>query len=125
MMRKEYFALEWATAPLSGAVRAGDFIFVSGHTGARDAKGRPIDGDIKAQTKQCLGNIGSTLELANASLSDVVKTLVFLKRPEDFDAMNEVYREFFPENYPARSTIVSGLVRENMLIEIECIAYKP
>ena len=53
----------------------------------------------------------------------MVKTQVFLTRAEDFDAMNEVYREFFPGDCPARSTTVTGLVRDFMLIEIECIAH--
>jgi len=122
-MEKKRFSLDWIQAPLSAAVESHGMIFVSGHTGARDVEGRPVDGDIRAQTERCLKNIVNTLALADASLSDVVKVTVFLKRAEDFDAMNEVYREFFSEGYPARSTIQCGLVRENMLIEIECIAH--
>jgi 2-iminobutanoate/2-iminopropanoate deaminase len=123
MPGKQCFPLDWNPAPLSAAVGAGGFIFCSGHTGARDQKGQRVDGDIGAQTRLCLENMRRTLEQAGASLSDVVKTQVFLTRAEDFGAMNEVYREFFPEEYPARSTTVTGLVRDFMLIEIECIAY--
>jgi 2-iminobutanoate/2-iminopropanoate deaminase len=124
MAGKQCYPLEWNPAPLSAAVSAGGFIFCSGHTGARDETGQRVDGDIRAQTRLCLENMQRTLEQAGASLSDVVKTQVFLTRTEDFDAMNEVYREFFSEEYPARSTTVTGLVRDFMLIEIECIAYR-
>ena len=92
-------------------------------TGARDAQGKRVDGDIRAQTRLCLENMRQTLTQAGATLNDVVKTQVFLTRAEDFDAMNDVYGEFFPEPCPARSTTVTGLVRDFMLIEIECIAY--
>ena len=126
MVRKKCYVLSHlADRPFSSAVRAGDFIFICGLSGVMDAKGKPIEGDVRTQTRQCLENIGSALELANASFSDVVKVLVFLKRPEDFDEMNKVYKEFFPENRPARATVLPGLLRENMLIEVECIAYKP
>ncbi|MFC1526049.1 RidA family protein [Candidatus Latescibacterota bacterium] len=124
MAEKRCYPLEWATVPLSGAVSAGGFIFCSGHTGARDENGDRVDGDIGAQTRLCLENMRRTLEQAGASLSDVVKTQVFLTKPDDFDAMNEVYGEFFSEEFPARSTTVTGLVRDFMLIEIECVAYK-
>ena len=123
MAAKECFPLEWNPAPLSAAVRAGGFLFCSGHTGARDEHGVRVDGDIRAQTRLCLENLRRTLEQAGAGLADVVKTQVFLTRAEDFDAMNEVYREFFAADCPARSATVTGLVRDFMLIEIECIAW--
>ena len=122
MAAKRCFPLKWATVPLSAAVEVGGFLFCSGHTGARDEEGARVDGDIRDQTRLCLENLQRTLEQAGVSLSDVVKTQVFLTKAEDFDAMNEVYAEFFPDECPARSTTVTGLVRDFMLIEIECIA---
>jgi len=113
-----------AERPFSSAVRAGDYIFVSGSGGFVDKDGRELKG-IEAQTKQCLENIKQVLEAAGSSLSDVVKTTIFLVNTSDFTQMNEVYKKYFPKDRPARSTVVTGLVRSDMLIEIECIAYKP
>lgn len=113
-----------AERPFSSAVRAGDYIFVSGSGGFVDKDGRELKG-IEAQTKQCLENIKQILEAAGSSLSDVVKTTIFLVNTSDFTQMNEVYKKYFSKDRPARSTVVTGLVRSDMLIEIECIAYKP
>lgn len=113
-----------AERPFSSAVRAGNYIFVSGSGGFVDKDGRELKG-IEAQTRQCLENIKQILEAAGSSLSDVVKTTIFLVNTNDFTQMNEVYRSYFPKDRPARSTVVTGLVRSDMLIEIECIAYKP
>ena len=110
--------------PFSPAVKAGDYIFVSGQAGLVDNAGTKLKG-IEAQTRQCLENIKKILETAGSSLSDVVKVTVFLGNVYDFDKMNEVYRNYFQEDLPARSTIVTGLVFSPMLLEMECIAYCP
>jgi 2-iminobutanoate/2-iminopropanoate deaminase len=124
-MVKEFVNLpSTETRPYSSAVRAGDYIFVSGHLGSVDGEGKEVQG-IAAQTKQCLKNINQTLAAAGASLDDVVKVTVFLCSEKYFAGMNEVYRSFFPKEKPARSTVVSGLVLPNMLIEIECVAFVP
>ena len=110
--------------PFSSAVRAGDFIFTSGTVGVRDAQGNPVAG-IEAQTRQCLENIKRVLEKAGASLSDVVKAQVFLTQAENWPKMNEVYTEYFPKDRPTRTALITNLIRPEMLVEIECIAYKP
>lgn len=112
------------TLPFSAAIRAGDYIFVSGQIGFTDDKGGEVKG-IEAQTKQCLKNVKQVLAAANASLDDVVKVAVFLRNGEDFAKMNEVYRTYFVDNKPARSTIIVGLALPSMLVEVECIAYSP
>ena len=125
MVRREFIVHPTrADLPFSSAVRAGDFIFVSGTTGTVDAQGNPTKG-IEAQTMQCLENISQVLQTAGAALSDVVKATVFLCNADDFAKMNEVYLKYFPEARPTRSTIITGLVRPDMQIEIECIVYKP
>ena len=125
MVRREFIVHPTrADLPFSSAVRAGDFIFVSGTTGTVDAQGNPTKG-IEAQTIQCLENISQVLQTAGAALSDVVKATVFLCNADDFAKMNEVYLRYFPEARPTRSTIITGLVRPDMQIEIECIVYKP
>ena len=125
MVRREFIVHPTrADLPFSSAVRAGDFIFVSGTTGTVDAQGNPTKG-IEAQTTQCLENISQVLQTAGAALSDVVKATIFLCNADDFAKMNEVYLKYFPEARPTRSTIITGLVRPDMQIEIECMVYKP
>ena len=110
--------------PFSPAIRAGDYIFVSGQVGYVNDKGEEVKG-IETQTRLCLDNIKRVLAIANASLDDVVKVTVFLRNGEDFAKMNEVYQTYFVDNKPARSTIVAGLALPSMLVEVECIAYSP
>lgn len=110
--------------PFSPAVKAGDYIFMSGQGGTVDADGKELK-TIEAQTRQCLENMKRVLEAAGASLDDVVKVTVFLGDGNNFDKMNEVYRSYFPKDLPARSTAVTGLAVPTMLLEIECIVYHP
>jgi 2-iminobutanoate/2-iminopropanoate deaminase len=125
MVRKEVIVLPgMKERPYSSAIRAGDFIFVSGTVGGVDAQGNPIEG-IAAQTRQCLENMKNVLQTAGASLSDVVKATVFLTNADGYAKMNEVYRSYFPKDLPTRSTVITGLALPELLIEIECIAYKP
>jgi 2-iminobutanoate/2-iminopropanoate deaminase len=104
--------------PYSPAVRAGDFIFVSGQV-------PPEPGDIAHETRQVLNNIKIILEGCGASLADVVKCSVFLGDGQDFAAMNQVYAEFFGDAKPARSTVVTGFMIPKIRVEIDAIAYKP
>ena len=109
--------------PFSPAIKTGQYLFVSGQAGFYNPKaGQEVKG-IEAQTKQTLENIKDVLEAADSSLTDVVKVTVFLRNADDFGKMNEVYADFFPKDYPARSTVIVGLALPQMLIEIECIAY--
>jgi 2-iminobutanoate/2-iminopropanoate deaminase len=78
-------------------------------------------GDIKSESRLELTNISSILKAANSSIENVVKVSVFLADVNDFEAMNEVYREFFKDNYPARTT-VQVVLRTGRKIEIDCIA---
>ena len=108
--------------PYSPAVKAGDYIFVSGQTGFVEPKtGKNLEG-IEAQTIQCLNNMESVLKDTGASLSDVVKVTIFLKNEQDFLKVNEIYVTYFVNNKPARSTVITGLLNPKMLVEIECIA---
>jgi 2-iminobutanoate/2-iminopropanoate deaminase len=108
---------------LSPAVRVGDMLFLSGVMGTKPGGGGLAEGGIEGQTRQALENVKSALALAGASMSDVAKCTVFLTDAANFAAMNQVYREFFPTDPPARSTVaVAALVAPNALIEIECIA---
>ncbi len=108
---------------LSRAIRAGDFVFVTGQVPMHD--GSPMtDGSIEDQTRACLDGLKEILDQAGCELSDVVKSMVWLKTREDFPGFNSVYAEYFPQRPPTRSALVSDFLID-ILVEIECIAYKP
>jgi 2-iminobutanoate/2-iminopropanoate deaminase len=111
------------TVPLSAAVEANGFIFLSGQLPFGPG-GALVEGDIGAQTRRTMENIRAVLVPLGADLSDIVKTTVFLTNAQDFAAFNEAYDEFFPEAPPARSTVVAALLL-GARIEIEAIALKP
>ena len=108
--------------PYSQAIRAGDLVFVAGQRPQDPVTGQMTDG-IGAQTGQVLQNVRSVLEAAGCTLADVVKVNVYLADLRDFDTFNAVYREFFSEPYPARTTVGSAL--RGMLVEIDVIASVP
>ena len=111
--------------PYSHAVRAGDFIYVSGQVPSDPGTNAFSFGSIEHETRLVLNNIKLILEAAGASISDVVKCSVFLKDGGDFAAMNEVYGEFFGEQKPARTTVEVRFANPTMKVEIDCIAYQP
>lgn len=111
--------------PYSPAVRAGDFIFVSGQGPIDSERNQFSLGDIAHETRVVFNNIKRILEGAGASLADVVKCSVFLRDGNDFAAMNQVYAEFFGEQKPARTTVAVAFAHPSMKIEVDCIAYKP
>lgn len=112
-----------ARLPFSKAVRAGDFVFVSGQM-ATDADGTLSGTSIETQTRRVLENIAAILAEAGCTLDDVVKCTCWIDDARDFARFNAVYAEFFPRAHPARSTVVSKLVLDAKL-EVDVIAYKP
>ncbi|NPA30717.1 MAG: RidA family protein [Chloroflexi bacterium] len=114
-----------AIGPYSQAVRAGDFVFTAGQIGLDPATGQMVVGGVEAQTRQALRNLQAVLEAAGASLSQVVKTTVFLQDMNDFAAMNAVYAEFFAAEPPARSAVQAAALPKGALVEIEAVAYSP
>jgi 2-iminobutanoate/2-iminopropanoate deaminase len=111
--------------PYSPAVRAGDFIFVSGQVPVDPATQNVVSGDVRDETRQTLTNIMRILDGCGAALSDVVKCQVFLADGKDFAAMNEVYAEFFGAARPARTTVVAAFAIQGIKVEIDAVAYKP
>lgn len=111
--------------PYSPAVIAGDFVFVSGQGPVVAETDQMSYGDIQHETRLVLTNIRLILEAAGATMQDVVKCSVFLKDGNDFAKMNEVYKEFFGDAKPARTTVATAFANPQMKVEIDCIAYKP
>lgn len=109
--------------PYSPAVRAGDFIYVSGQV-PLNKDGEIISGGIEAQTRQVMENIKAVLAHADATLDDVCKCTVWLDDARDFRSFNRVYMTYFPNGQPARSATQARLVIDAK-IEIEVIAYRP
>lgn len=108
---------------LSRAIRAGDFVFLTGQIPFKD--GTPmVTGSIEEQTRAVLEDIKKTLTDADCTLSDVVKAMVWLTDRADFPGFNAVYGEYFPDRPPARSAVVNDLLVD-VRVEVEVVAYKP
>jgi 2-iminobutanoate/2-iminopropanoate deaminase len=109
------------SATLSGAIKVGDILYVSGQiAGTREA---PMDSTIQGQTKQVLDKIKAIVEGAGGKMENVAKCTVFLVNLADFQGMNASYREYWPKEPPARSTVVvAALVSPGAKLELECIA---
>ncbi len=104
----------------SQAIVADGFVFVAGQACVNPRTNEFEYGDIQSETRQTLENIRAILEAAGSSLKEVVRVGVFLADLNDFAAMNEVYRQYFPEDQPARTTV--GVQLPKIRIEIDCIA---
>lgn len=110
-----------AVGPYSQGISAGRLVFTSGQLPMRD--GVLITDDVADAARASLENVAAILGAAHATLSDVVKTTIFLKDMNDFAAVNAVYGEFFPKPYPARSCIEVARLPLDAVLEIETMAY--
>ncbi len=108
--------------PFSRAVRAGDFVFVSGQVPT--VGGEVVSGGIVAQTEQVVSNLKAVLDLAGCTLADVVQVTCFLDDPRDFSSFNAVFEKHFIDAPPARSTVQAALMVDAK-VEIDAVAYKP
>ena len=111
------------TLSLSRAIRAGDFVFLTGQVPFRDGAVMK-DGSVEEQTRAVLEDIKATLSQANCEMSDVVKAMVWLREREDFPGFDAVYGEYFPKDPPARSAVLNELLVD-IRVEVEVVAYKP
>ena len=112
--------------PYSPAVRAGETVYVAGQVPIDPVSGDVVLGDVQTETRQVLTNIRNILAGCGATMADVVRCGVYLTDAGDFQAMNEVYAEFFGDSKPARTTIiVVALPLKGAKVEIDAVAYKP
>lgn len=110
--------------PYSPAVRAGDFLFISGQI-PLDPQGGLLSGPIEVQTQRCLEQIGEILAAAGGSLKDLVKVTIYLADMKDFDAVNRAYAAYFEREPPARACVGVASLPKGARIEIEAVAYLP
>ena len=110
-----------AIGPYSQAVVANGIIYTSGQI-ALTPDGNMLENDIVIQTKQVLKNLSAVLEEADSSLSNVIKTTIFLENMDDFAVVNELYAEAFGDHKPVRSTVAVKTLPKNALVEMDAIA---
>jgi 2-iminobutanoate/2-iminopropanoate deaminase len=108
--------------PYSAAIESGELVFVSGQIPLDPLAGKLVAGDIAAQTRQALENVKAILAAAGLTFAHVVKTTIFLTSMQDFAAVNDVYKSYMAEPYPARSTIAVAALPMGARVEIEMIA---
>ena len=114
-----------AIGPYSQAVRAGQFLFVSGQIPLEPSTGQLVSDDIREQAHRVLQSLGAILETAGGSFEHVVRTTVFLTDLGDFAAINEVYASYFGDPAPARSTVQVAALPKSVRLEIDAIAVLP
>jgi 2-iminobutanoate/2-iminopropanoate deaminase len=108
--------------PYSQAIRANDFIFISGQGAIDPATGQFLEGTTAQQTARVLENLKAIVEAAGSTLDKAVKVSVFLKDMNDFDAMNDVYAKYFSKHPPARTTVQAARLPRDIRVEIDLIA---
>ena len=111
-----------AIGPYSQAIQVGNLVYTSGQIPIDPSTGAFVEGGIKEQIRQSLTNVKAILEEAGLSMSNVVKTTVFMADMGDFADMNAVYADFFSEPYPARSAVAVKTLPKGALVEIEVVA---
>lgn len=112
-----------AIGPYSQAIETEQMVFTSGIIPVVPETGEIPEGSV-AQARQAFTNLSNLLQAAGTSMDKVIKTTVFIKEMNDFAAINEVYAEFFPDPYPARSCVEVARLPKDVMLEIEAIAEK-
>jgi 2-iminobutanoate/2-iminopropanoate deaminase len=124
-MPKEVPALhgiEAGSLPFSQVVEANGFVFLAGQVGNRPGESTAVSGGIEPETRQMLDNVGRLLGAVGLSHRDVVKATVYLRDFAEFEAMNAVYREYFPTEPPTRATVGVTALARDFRVEIEVVA---
>ena len=125
MSRKEIISTDKVTAgaaPLSQATKLGDLVFVAGNTGRHPTNGEVGNG-IKEQTRYALERISLILDAAGSSIDNVLTNTCYVSNRDDLPGFNEVYSQYFPKDYPARTTVVVNFGDSNNLVEVTSTAY--
>lgn len=113
-----------AIGPYSQAIEIGNLIFTSGMIPINPATGELVTGSVEAQAEQAFTNLKNLIEASGASMDKVIKTVVFIRDMEDFGKINEIYAEYFPEPYPARSCVEVARLPKDVALEVEAVVEK-
>lgn len=111
-----------ATGPYSQAVLVNGMLFTSGVIPIDPETNTLVEGDVTVQARQAIGNLKNLIEASGSSMDKVVKTTVFIKDMNDFGKINDIYKDFFTSDFPARSCVEVARLPKDVLIEIEAIA---
>lgn len=111
-----------AIGPYSQAVKTDTMVYVSGQLAFDPATGKLVTDDIKTETRRAMTNLKTILEASGSSLQKVVKTTLFIKNMDDFPLVNEVYAEFFKENFPARACVEVARLPRDANFEVEAVS---
>ncbi len=111
-----------AIGPYSQAVTAHTFLFTAGQIALVPGTNALIDGGVAEQTRQVLENLSAIIHAAGTDLASAVKTTVYLTKPDDFTAMNQIYASYFKNQPPARTTVFVASLPKNALVEIDAVA---
>lgn len=111
-----------AIGPYSQAIVANGFLFTSGMVPIDPATNQLVEGDITVQAKQAISNLKNLIETSGSSCDKVVKTTVFIKDMNQFSIINDIYKEYFNKDFPARSCVEVARLPKDVLIEIEAVA---
>ena len=111
-----------AIGPYSQAVLVNGMLFTSGVIPIDPETNTLVQGDVEAQARQAIGNLKNLIEASGSSMEKVVKTTVFIKDMNDFGKINDIYKEFFTSDFPARSCVEVARLPKDVLFEIEAIA---
>ncbi len=111
-----------AIGPYSQAILVNGMLFTSGVIPIDPETNTLVQGDVEAQARQAIGNLKNLIEASGSSMEKVVKTTVFIKDMNDFGKINDIYKEFFTSDFPARSCVEVARLPKDVLIEIEAIA---
>ena len=122
VVRTEAAPAPFQGAPYSQAIKANGFVFVSGQLALHPGEQQMIASEIGPQTEQVLANLKAILEAAGSGLDRIVKTTVYLRSLDDFQGMNEVYRQHVGDVPPARATLGVSALPSGALVEIDAIA---
>jgi 2-iminobutanoate/2-iminopropanoate deaminase len=122
VVRTEAAPAPYQGAPYSQAIKAGDFVFVSGQLAVTPGESELRGGTISEQTERVFANLRAILDHAGSGLDRLVKTTVFLQNLDDFQGMNEVYAKHVGDRPPARSTVEVARLPSGALVEIDAVA---
>ncbi len=111
-----------AIGPYSQAVLVNGMLFTSGVIPIDPETNTLVEGDVTVQARQAIGNLKNLIEASGSSMDKVVKTTVFIKNMNDFGKINDIYKDFFTSDFPARSCVEVARLPKDVLIEIEAIA---